>query len=222
MLVYSLNSVVPGPVAVSDYPGDQHRWPAPLLALRFPNLARVARQETASGRNSRFAALDQPRDFAAEVARSVEAMVEVRLATEAAAREEAEAAAESDARTNAQTAKSTRSAETSTSSKSSRAKPLHGADFKQGSSSSSSSSKDGRSPPTNVGMYRAAGTLDGSSPRAAHGNVAWGPPDLSTKTAKYPAGTLMYDPDLHGSKRPKDGVFRPKETWKPLDVFSRK
>lgn len=208
---------MPGPIAVSDFPGDQHRWPAPLLALRFPNLARLARQEATSGRNSRFAALDQPRDFAAEVARSVEAMVEVQIAAEAAARKAAEVAAA--ASTNTTTTKSARSMKSSSSSKSTKTKPSQATDIKK---SASSSSSGGRIPPANVGKYRAAGSRDGTTPRAAHGNVEWGPPDLSTKTAKYPAGTLMYDPDLHGSKRPKDGVFRPKETWKPLDVFSRK
>ena len=182
-------------MAVSDYPGARWRWPASLLALRFPGLVRVARQDASQPLGGgHFAALEQPHDFAAQVARSVEAMADAAADARVAAAQETALLAQG-ARAPPRSA-----AKTST----------------YGSSVGSSSS----GPSAAAGQYGSA-TSRGGPQRAAHGAVELGPPDLSTKTAKHPAGTLMYNPELHGSQRPKGGVYTPKEASKPQALLAR-
>lgn len=197
--------MVPGPVAVSDYPGAWQGWPASLLALRFPGLVRVARQGASHG-SGHFAALAQPRAFAAEAARSVEAMVEATADATADARAAANAKAKAEVNANAGPVQPRSANKKST--------------YSSSTYSSSSSGSSGHGPPASAGKYGTS-TSRGGEQRAAHGAVERGPPDLATKTAKHPAGTLMYNPELHGSKRPKGGVYRPKEAWKPQELFAR-
>jgi len=181
-------------VAVSDYPGAQWRWPASLLALRFPQLVRVARQDASNPLGSgHLAALEQPHAFAAQVARSVEAMAQAAADARVAAAQETAPA------------------------KGARAPPRSAAKTSTYGSSVGSSSSG---PSATAGQYGSA-TSRGGPQRAAHGAVELGPPDLSTKTAKHPAGTLMYNPELHGSQRPKGGVYTPKEASKPQALLAR-